>query len=303
MEVILMGFSRDIKTNIALFLIFLLVYVITCVGNCIIICVIIFSSQLHVPMYFFLCILSFLDLSYSTTVTPKLLSDLLSTVPEISIGACAIQLYLILLLGGTECLLLTLMAYDRYLAICRPLHYPVLMKWRTCYWLAVIMGLLGFIMFVLPSLLMPLPICYPNQLNHFMCEVLALLKLACVKTYLRELLIFYMSFMSLLIPFIFILISYTCILASVLKIRTTGRSKAFSTCTSHIAVVGLFFGTGMTMYFGPPSMYSSNREKYISVFYGILTPMLNPIIYSLNNRDVKVSLKKVLSKIKQYEMI
>ncbi|KAG8542972.1 hypothetical protein GDO81_002038 [Engystomops pustulosus] len=292
-----MGFSRDIKTNIVLFLVFLLVYVITFVGNGIIICVIIYSPQLHVPMYFFLCILSFLDLSYSSTVLPKLLSDLLSTAPTISIGACAMQLCFIILLGGTECLLLALMAYDRYLAICRPLHYPVLMRWRTCYWLTAIMWLIAFTLFVLPSILVPVPICYPNRVNHFMCEVLAVLKLACEKIYTSELVIFYTSFMSLLLPFLFILISYTCILASVLKIRTTGRSKAFSTCTSHISVVVLFFGTGMTMYFGPSSQYSSNHEKYISVFYVILTPMLNPIIYSLNNKDVKGTFRKVVVKI------
>ncbi|KAM3931050.1 olfactory receptor 5AR1-like [Leptodactylus fuscus] len=253
--------------------------------------------QLHIPMYYFLCILSFLDLSYSSTVMPKLLADLLSSNHSISIGACALQLCLILLFGGTECLLLAVMAYDRYLAICRPLHYPVLMRWSICYWLTAFVGLLGFIIFVLPSLLMPVPLCYPNQVNHFMCEVLAVLKLACDKIYMSELVIFYSSFISLFLPFLFIIISYTCIIASVLKIRSAGRLKAFSTCTSHISVVVLFFGTGMTMYFGPSSMYSSNQEKYISVFYVILTPMLNPIIYSLNNRDVKVTFRKVLSKL------
>ncbi|KAG8572017.1 hypothetical protein GDO81_006216 [Engystomops pustulosus] len=252
-ELFLIGFSRDSNTNIVLFFIFFLVYVSTFVGNCIIICVIIYSPQLHVPMYFFLCILSFLDLSYSSTVTPKLLSDLLSNDPTISVGGCAIQLYLTLLLGGTECLLLALMAYDRYLAICRPLHYPVLMRWRTCYWLTRIVGLFGFTIFILPSFFMPVPLCNPNQINHFM--------------------------------------------SSVLKIHSTGRSRAFSTCTSHISVVVLFFGTGMTIYFGSSSLHSSNQMKYISVFYVILTPMLNPIIYSLNNRDVKVTMRKVVVKI------
>ncbi|KAG9462203.1 hypothetical protein GDO78_014684, partial [Eleutherodactylus coqui] len=294
-ELFLMGFSRDVKTNIVLFCIFLLVYVITFIANSVIIYVIFYCPHLHTPMYFFLCILSFLDLSYSSTVMPKLLADLLSTDHKISIGACAIQLYFILLLGGTECLLLAVMAYDRYLAICCPLHYPILMRWSICYCLTAIMGFLGFLIFVLPSLLAPVPICYPNQLNHFMCEVLAVLKLACGQIYLSEFVIFYSSFISLLLPFVCIIISYTCIIVSVLKIRSSGRLKAFSTCTSHISVVVLFFGTGMIMYFGPSSLYSSNQEKYISVVYVILTPMLNPIIYSLNNRDVKVSFRKVLA--------
>ncbi|XP_077137929.1 olfactory receptor 10R2-like [Ranitomeya variabilis] len=295
-ELYLMGFSSDIKTNCFLFLLFLIVYFITFVGNSVIICVVFYSPPLHVPMYFFLCILSFLDLSYSSTVLPKLLSDLLFTDRTISLFACAIQLDLLLLLGGTECLLLALMAYDRYLAICRPLHYPLLMRWSICYCLTAILGFTAFIMFVLPSLLMPLPICYPNQVNHFMCEVLAVLKLACDKIYLSELVIFSTSFLSLLLPFLCIIISYTCIIVSVLKIRSKGRSKAFSTCSSHVSVVILFFGTGMIMYIGPSSLHSSNREKYISVVYVILTPMLNPIIYTLNNRDVKTTFRKVLSK-------
>ncbi|XP_056418954.1 olfactory receptor 1019-like [Hyla sarda] len=278
-ELFLMGFSQDVNTNIVLFLVFFIV------------------PQLHTPMYFFLCILSFLDLSYSSTVMPKLLADLLSTDPTISIGACAIQLGMVLLLSGTECLLLALMAYDRYLAICRPLHYPVLMRWSLCYELTAIMCLVSFILYVLPSLLMPVPLCYPNQVNHFMCEVLAVLSLACDKIYMSELVIFYTSFISLLFPFVFIIASYACIIASVLKIRSTERRKAFSTCTSHISVVVLFFGTGMVMYFGPASMYSSNREKYISIVYVILTPMLNPVIYSLNNRDVKITFRKILSKL------
>lgn len=296
-EFILLGFSTNRNVNFVLFLIFFTLYVITFAGNGLMIFIIIFSPRLHIPMYFFLCILSILDLCYSSTVVPKLLTDLVSMHAIISIRGCAMQLYMILLLGGTECFLLALMAYDRYVAICRPLHYPVLMRWSVCYLLTTIICATSFVIYLLPSLLMPLALCYPNQINHFVCEVLAVIKLACDNIYLSELVIFSTSFISLLLPFVFIIVSYIFIISSVLKVHSAGRTKAFSTCTSHITVVSLFFGSSMIMYFGPSSQYSSNRQKYISLFYVVVSPMLNPIIYSLNNREVKRTLAKVLSKL------
>lgn len=295
-EFILLGFSTNRKVNFALFSIFFVMYTITFVGNSLMIFVIIFNPRLHIPMYFFLCILSTLDLCYSSTVVPKLLKDLLSIQGIISIGGCAMQLYMILLLGGTECFLLALMAYDRYVAICRPLHYPILMRWSVCFILTAFICTASFVIYLLPSLLMPLALCYPNQINHFVCEVLAVIKLACGNIYLSELVIFSTSFISLLLPFLFIILTYICIISSVLKVHSTGRAKAFSTCTSHISVVSLFFGTSMIMYFGPSSQYSSNQQKYVSIFYVVVSPMLNPIIYSLNNREVKRTFVKVFSK-------
>ncbi|XP_018427473.1 PREDICTED: olfactory receptor 2A5-like [Nanorana parkeri] len=294
-ELILLGFSTNRNVNLALFPLFFVMYVITFVGNGLMIFIIFFNPRLHIPMYFFLCILSVLDLSYSSTVVPKLLEDLLSVRGLISIRGCAMQLYMILLLGGTECLLLALMAYDRYVAICRPLHYTVLMRWSVCYILTAFMCTASFVIYLLPSLLMPLELCYPNQINHFVCEVLAVIKLACGNIYLSELVIFSTSFISLLLPFVFIIVSYVCIICSVLKVHSAGRSKAFSTCTSHISVVSLFFGTSMIMYFGPSSQYSSNQQKYVSLFYVVVSPMLNPLIYSLNNREVKRTFVKVFS--------
>ncbi|KAG9466271.1 hypothetical protein GDO78_016894 [Eleutherodactylus coqui] len=296
-EFILVGFTNNPTINFVLFLIFLVIYSITVIGNLLIICIILVNHCLHIPMYFFLCILAFLDLCNSSSVVPKFLLDLLSVYTVISAGLCGMQLYVILFLGGVECQLLALMAYDRYVAICRPLHYPVVMRWSVCYNLTAFVWIFSFMICIIPSLFTPMTLCYPNRINHFMCEVLAILKLACGDIHLSAMLIFSISFVSLLMPFVLIILSYIFIIVSVLKIKSAGRSKAFSTCTSHITVVAVFFGTGMSMYFGPSSEYSSNREKYLSVFYLIISPMLNPLIYSLNNRDVRQSIQKLFTKL------
>nr|DBA25555.1 TPA: hypothetical protein GDO54_009931 [Pyxicephalus adspersus] len=285
-EIILLGFSSDPMINSGLFVLFFVIYIVTIFGNGLMICIVLLHPQLHIPMYYFLCILSILDLCYSTTVLPKLLADFFSTHRTILLGGCITQIYIILLVEGCECLLLATMAYDRYVAICRPLHYPILMRWSMCFKLTTLIFVTSFLMCTLPSLLSPITICY-NQVNHFMCELLAFLKLSCDTISSSELEIFGISFFSLLLPFVLILVSYICILSSVLKIQSTGRSKAFSTCSSHLAVVGLYFGTAMLMYFGPSSHYSTNQEKYSSIFYVIISPLLNPLIYSLNNREIR----------------
>ncbi|KAM9316354.1 olfactory receptor 5AR1-like [Gastrophryne carolinensis] len=292
-EIILLGFSANPVVNVVLFVLFFVIYLITMVGNSLIICIIIISPKLRTPMYFFLCILSLLDLSNSSLVVPRLLSDLISAHRSISIGACALQFYLVMFMGGTECLLLAVMAYDRYIAICRPLHYPVLMRWSLCYRLTAFMWIVSFMMFVFPSLASPSDLCGSHQINHYMCELLAILHLTCNHNQSNEISIFVMCFISILLPFLFIIGTYICIISSVLQIQSAGRSKAFSTCTSHIMVVTLYFGTGMIMYFGSSSDYSTNQGKYISVVYNIVCPMLNPIIYCLNNKDVKKHLKNV----------
>ncbi|KAM5165062.1 olfactory receptor 2D3-like [Mantella aurantiaca] len=286
-ELILLGFSDVLRTSIFLFFLFSMIYIVTIFGNCFIICVVFINARLHTPMYFFLSVLSFVDLCNISSAVPKLLMDLFSGHWTISFAACATQVYVVLLIGAIECLLLAVMAYDRYLAICRPLHYMVLMKWSVCYGLTAFVCIFSFAIVFIPSLAMPLTLCYPNIINHFMCEVLVVIKLACQDTSDNEIVIFAMSFLSLFFPFILILVSYTCIISTVLKIRTTGRSKAFSTCSSHITVVVLYFGTGMVTYLGPSSDVSSSQEKYVSIFYVIISPMLNPLIYSLNNREVK----------------
>ncbi|XP_044146881.1 putative olfactory receptor 2W6 [Bufo gargarizans] len=297
-EFILLGFTMNMKINIGLFILFLVIYIVTTVGNCLIILMVIINPKLHKPMYFFLCMLSILDLCYSSTVLPRLLTDLFSSERTISRLACCIQIYVILQVEGSECQLLAVMAYDRYIAICRPLHYSIIMRWSICYRLTSLVLFSSFMLCIFPSLFSPLIICY-NQINHFMCEMLAIIKLSCESISSHENLVFFISFITLLIPLMLILLSYGFIISSVLKIRSAGRSKAFSTCTSHLAVVALYFGTVMLMYFGPSSMYSTDQEKYSSIFYVIVSPMLNPLIYSLNNRDVKESFKKFLMNLTQ----
>ncbi|KAM3931058.1 olfactory receptor 2D3-like [Leptodactylus fuscus] len=292
-EVILLGFSDDIKTNMLLFPVFFLIYVFCVFGNCLIICIILLNPPLHTPMYFFLVNLSFVDLCYSSSAIPKLLVDLLSTRRTISVIGCLIQFKVFLLIGATECQLLAVMAYDRYVAICRPLHYHVLMRWRVCCYLAAYVWIFSFINVTIPSLAMPFTVCYPNKINHFMCEVLSVLKLSCDDTSAQELVIFSVGFVVLLLPFVLILVSYCCIIYSVLKIPSAGRAKAFSTCTSHLAVVAMFFGTGLVTYL-TPSSESLYQNKYGFVFCAIISPMIHPLIYSLNNRDVKKILMKYL---------
>ncbi|XP_073529510.1 olfactory receptor 5AR1-like [Phyllobates terribilis] len=297
-EYILLGFTMDMKINLVLFILFLAIYIVTTVGNGLIIFMVITNPKLHKPMYFFLCMLSILDLGYSSTVLPKLLTDLFSTERIISPMACLIQIYVILFVEGSECQLLTVMAYDRYIAICRPLHYSVLMRWSFCYRLVSLVFISSFMLTIFPSTFSPLTMCY-NRINHFMCEMLAIITLSCEDISYSERNIFFISFITLLLPLMLILMSYAAIISSVLKIRSAGRSKAFSTCTSHLGVVALYFGTVMLMYFGPSSMYSTDQEKYSSIFYVIVSPMLNPLIYSLNNRDVKESLKKFFTNFTQ----
>ncbi|XP_044146879.1 olfactory receptor 2D3-like [Bufo gargarizans] len=285
-EVILQGFSDDIKTNICLFPIFFSIYVFCVVGNVLIICLIILNPSLHTPMYFFLENLSFIDLCYSSLSIPKLLVDLLSIHKTISVTGCLIQFKIILLIGATECQLLAVMAYDRYIAICRPLHYHVLMRWSVCCYLAAFVWIFSLINVIIPSLAMPITLCFPNKINHFMCEVLSVLRLSCDDTSLQERVIFNMGFIVLLLPFILIIVSYISIISSVLKIHSAGRSKAFSTCTSHITVVTMFFGAQMMTYFRPLTE-SLNQDKYFFIFCVMISPTLNPLIYSLNNREVK----------------
>ncbi|XP_053316513.1 olfactory receptor 2B2-like [Spea bombifrons] len=293
-EFILIGLSQDRRTQILLFVLFLFMYLLTILGNIVLICAVIANSRMHTPMYYFLCQLSFLDLFYSTNTVPKLLLDLISTTRgRISYIGCITQMNISLFLGQTECILLAVMAYDRYVAICFPLRYMVIMSWRICKNISIIVWLGSFACSILSTVSSLRPICKGNQINHFVCEVIAFMKLVCGDTSFDEAKIIFISFFTLLVPFGFILVSYTCIIASILKIHSVdGRTKAFSTCGSHLTVVLIFYGTSMSMYLGPKKHLSTNN-KYISVFYGIVTPMLNPLIYSLRNHEVKVAVRKV----------
>ncbi|XP_069830412.1 olfactory receptor 2D2-like [Dendropsophus ebraccatus] len=298
-EFILLGFSKDLKTNILLFVIFFFIYLVSVNANCLIFCLIVINKNLHIPMYYFLCILSIMDLFITSSSIPKLLEDLISSQRIISLAACTAQFYITLLMAGTECLLLALMAYDRYVAICRPLHYPVLMRWSNCYRMTASVWILSFMIFILPYIEKPIKLCYPNQVNHFMCEALVVHQLACEDTHASDILIAISiaCFLALFVPFLLIIVSYASILASVLKMRSAGRSKAFSTCSSHVMVVVLFYGTSVIMYLGASSKYSENYGKYFTLLTNVICPTLNPLIYCLNNKDVKEAQKKIFSKL------
>ncbi|XP_063296759.1 olfactory receptor 2A7-like [Pelobates fuscus] len=293
-EFILLGLSQNRMTQIVLFVLFLLMYTLTIGGNIFLLCIVLASPRMHTPMYFFLCHLSFLDLFYSSSTVPKMLVDMISIGGgRISYIGCTLQMNFSLFLGETECILLAVMAYDRYIAICFPLRYMVIMSWRRCKNIAVIvwLGCLSCSMF--PMISSQHAICKGNIINHFICEVLALLQLVCGDTSYDEAKIVLGSLFTLLTPFAFIIVSYMCIIRSLLKINSVaGRTKAFSTCSSHLTVVMLFYGTSMTLYLGK-ARNIPEKHKIVSVFYVIVTPMLNPMIYSLRNSEVKRALRKI----------
>ncbi|KAG9466347.1 hypothetical protein GDO78_016742 [Eleutherodactylus coqui] len=283
---ILIGFSRNLQFSTLLFVMTFILYILTINGNSFLIFTVIVSTKLHTPMYYFLCNLSFLDLCYSSNFVPKLLTDIFSETRSISLAGCLTQMNVGLFLGGSECILLAVMAYDRYIAICFPLYYTIIMSWRVCRYITVIVFIGSFIVSTVPTMIRPLVFCKENILNHYLCEVLALLEVACGDLSFYKITIVVVGIFTLLSPLILILVSYICIIISILKIRSIGgRSKAFSTCASHLTVVLMFFVTIMIVYMGQTSL--SFYIKYISLIYAVLTPALNPLIYSLRNNDVK----------------
>ncbi|XP_044513141.1 olfactory receptor 2K2-like [Gracilinanus agilis] len=294
-EFTLEGFSQYPKLEIILFILCLLMYLVTLLGNSILITISILDTHLHTPMYFFLSNLSFMDICYTTSsVTPMVVKFIgkRNTVPFIG---CALQMYLSLAMGSTECLLLAVMAYDRYVAICHPLRYPIIMNKRVCLQMAAGSWITGCLTALLEtSSALQLPLC-GSSINHFTCEILALLKLACTSSLVMDLIMLVVSVLLLPIPMLLICISYSFILFTILRINSAdGRSKAFSTCSAHLTVVILYYGTALSMYLKPSSVDSQETDKFITLFYGVVTPMLNPIIYSLRNKEVKGAVKKLL---------
>lgn len=298
-EFILLGFSDRAWLQMPLFVVLLISYTITIFGNVSIMMVCILDPKLHTPMYFFLTNLSILDLCYTTTTVPHMLVNIGYNKKTISYAGCVAQLIIFLALGATECLLLAVMSFDRYVAICRPLHYVVIMNYWFCLRMAAFSWFTGFSNSVLQSsLTLNMPRCGHQEVDHFFCEVPALLKLSCADTKPIEAELFFFSVLILLIPVTLILISYGFIAQAVLKIRSAeGRRKAFGTCGSHMVVVSLFYGTAIYMYLQPPSSTSKDWGKMVSLFYGIITPMLNPLIYSLRNKDMKEAFKRVMPRI------
>ncbi|XP_076795410.1 olfactory receptor 2B2-like [Arvicanthis niloticus] len=298
-EFILLGFSDRPWLELPFFVVFLVSYILTIFGNIMIILVSRLDSKLHTPMYFFLTNLSLLDLCYTTSIVPQMLVHICSTRKVISYGSCVAQLFISLSLGCTECFLLVVMSIDRFVAICRPLLYSVLMHQRRCFHLAATCWISGFSNSVLHSTwTLQIPLCGHKKMDHFFCEIPALLRLSCVDTTAIESELFFISVIFLLIPVTLILISYGFIVQAVLRIRSAeGRRKAFGTCGSHLIVVVLFYGTGTYMYLQPPSPNSKDRGKMVSLFYGIIAPMLNPLIYTLRNKEVKGAFKKLMTRV------
>ncbi|XP_066486785.1 olfactory receptor 2D2-like [Tiliqua scincoides] len=295
-EFILEGLSNDRNTQILLFTIILIIYLVTILGNLVIILLVQVDAHLHTPMYFFLTNLSSLEICYVTTTVPQMLAHLLSGKRVISFIRCAVQMYIALCLGSTECILLGAMAYDRYLAICSPLIYTVAMNRERQRQLASASWAGGFLLPIINVICtLRLPFCNPNHISQFFCELPVLLKLACGNTHVLELAVFVVSALILLVPLSIILTSYGLILWAVLQMQSAaGKSKAFSTCASHLAVVTLFYGTLICMYLKPRAGTTSNHDKQIAFFYIVVTPLLNPIIYTLRNKDIHTAVANVL---------
>ncbi|XP_017362648.1 olfactory receptor 10A5 [Cebus imitator] len=299
-EFILMSFS-SLPTEIQslLFLTFLTIYLVTLMGNSLIILVTLADPMLHSPMYFFLRNLSFLEIGFNLVIVPKMLGTLLAQDKTISFLGCATQMYFFFFFGVAECFLLATMAYDRYVAICSPLHYPVIMNQRTRAKLAAASWFPGFpVATVQTTWLFSFPFCGTNKVNHFFCDSPPVLRLVCADTALFEIYAIVGTILVVMVPCLLILCSYTRIAAAILKIPSAkGKHKAFSTCSSHLLVVSLFYISSSLTYFRPKSNNSPDSKKLLSLFYTVVTPMLNPIIYSLRNSEVKNALSRTFHRV------
>ncbi|XP_047716038.1 olfactory receptor 2W1-like [Prionailurus viverrinus] len=295
-DFILLGFSDLPQLEHIISGVVFVFYIMTLAGNTAIILVSNLDSQLHTPMYFFLSNLSFLDLCYATSIIPQMLVNLWGPTKSITYGGCVLQFFFALDLGATECLLLAVMAYDRYAAVCQPLHYTVLMHPQLCQKMVLTawLGGLGSALIVC-SLTLKLPRCGHREVDNFFCEMPALLKMACVYSKVIEIVVFALGVIFLLAPLSIIFISYAIITQAVMRIKSTARwHKVLNTCGSHLTVVTLFYGTIIYMYMKPQNSTSEDEGKFLTLFYTIVTPTLNPLIYTLRNKDVKSAVKRIL---------
>ncbi|XP_042531637.1 olfactory receptor 1038 [Dipodomys spectabilis] len=297
-EFILKGITDRPELQVPCFVVFLVIYLVTMLGNLGLIILIRVDARLHTPMYFFLSHLAFVDLCYSSAITPKMMVNFVVVPTTIPFHACATQLGCFLTFMITECFLLASMAYDRYVAICSPLHYSTLMSKRVCLLLVAVPYTYSFLVALFHTIVtFRLTYCGPNVINHFYCDDLPLLALSCSDTRVKEILIFAFAGFDMICSSSIVLISYLFIIAAILRMRSTqGRRKAVSTCGSHIVAVTIFYGTLIFMYLQPKSNHSLDTDKMASVFYTVVIPMLNPLIYSLRNKEVKQASKKALEK-------
>ncbi|XP_044909591.1 olfactory receptor 2T33 [Felis catus] len=293
---ILLGLFNHTQTHLFLFSMVLMVFLSSLMGNALLIVLIYEDPRLHMPMYFLLSQLSLMDVMLVSTIVPKMAANYLMDTRSISPAGCGAQIFLFLTLGGGECFLLAAMAYDRYVAICHPLRYPILMNQKLCLNMTTGSWLLGGVDGLMQAgTTLSFPYCHSREINHFFCEAPSLVRLACADTTFFEFFMYVCCILMLLIPLSIILASYSLILAAVLNMRSTAaRKKAFATCSSHLAVVGLFYGTLIFTYMRPKSYCTVAHDKVVSAFYTIFTPVLNPLIYSVRNKEVKGALKKWL---------
>nr|XP_017509143.2 olfactory receptor 11H6-like [Manis javanica] len=295
-EFILLGFPGPREMESFLFSIILVAYLLTLLGNGTIVCAVKWDKWLHTPMYIFLGNFAFLEIWYISSTVPNMLVNILSETKTISFTECFLQFYFFFSLGMTECFFLSAMAYDRYLAICRPLHYPSIMTGKFCVILVCVCWVSGFLCYPVPIVLISqLPFCGSNIIDHFVCDPGPLFMLACIPAPFTVLMCYTFNSVIIFGPFFSILGSYILVFRAVLRVPTSaGRTKAFSTCASHLMVVTLFYGTLMLMYVSPTLGNPAGMQKIITLVYSAVTPLLNPFIYSLRNKDMKDALKKVL---------
>ncbi|XP_067413501.1 olfactory receptor 6F1-like [Emydura macquarii macquarii] len=297
-EFILLGFGTLPELQILLFLLFLVIYIATMAGNILIMVLVVTDQHLHTPMYFFLGNLSCLEACYTSTILPRLLASLLTGDRTVSVSGCFIQFYFFGSLAATECLLLSVMSYDLYLAIVKPLHYAARMTDRSCLQLAGGSWANGFLASSIVTVsISQLSFCGLNSIDHFFCDFIPLVKLSCNDTQLLEIMAFILSLIISLVPFLLTMMSYICVITTILRIPSTmGRQKAFSTCSSHLIVVSIYYGTLVIAYMFPTDNTLRDFKKVLSVIYTVLTPLVNPLIYTLRNKEVKEALRKACMK-------
>ncbi|XP_074142685.1 olfactory receptor 1G1-like [Sminthopsis crassicaudata] len=294
-EFLLLGLFEGSEHQQLIFWLFLFMYLVTVIGNLLIIMAVVSNTQLHTPMYFFLANLSFADINFISTTVPKMLVNIQIQNNSISYSDCLTQLYFFIMFGTVDEFLLATMAYDRYVAICHPLHYAIVMSPQLCFLLISITWVINVLHSLLHTLLMnELVFCAKNEIPHFFCDLNPLLKLSCSDTFINELMILTVGGLAGLTPFFCVIISYVYIVLAILRIPSAkGKQKAFSTCSSHLSVVTLFFGTVFGVYYSPSSNHSSYSDTIASIMYTVVTPMLNPFIYTLRNRDMKAALGRI----------
>ncbi|XP_006034851.1 olfactory receptor 1019-like [Alligator sinensis] len=297
-EFLLLGFTGNPKLEIFLFVFFLFIYMVILLGNFGMIMLIRINSQLHTPMYFFISNLAVLDVGISTIIAPRMLMTLLATSKAISFTGCCVQFFLFCIAVTCECCLLAVMAYDRFIAICNPLLYPVIMSKWFCMLLMLASHLVSYLHAIIETIIVfNLSFCRSTIINHFFCDTPPLLKLSCSDTYITDIVHFTCCALIVVSTTLIILISYIYILVAILRISSAqGRCKAFSTCASHLTAVTIFYGTGSFMYLRANSKYAMDQDKIISVFYTLAIPMVNPMIYSLRNKEVKEAFKRTLKR-------